>query len=518
MTAISPATSLAVGAVEPVEQTGAPLGRPIRRDALIYGAGIVMRRAATLVMLPIYTRMLAPSDYGLLQMLDITLDVASILMSAGMTAGVMRFYFKATTQRARNEVVVTAAFLILAMNVVGGLCLAIGAGPIHDHVLGGAGTLTLVYIAAANFALNDMLTVPMLLMQIEGRAALFSATSLVRLVLQLTLNILLLVVFRLGPLGILVSTLVTNVLVGATSMIWMLRRVGVRASRGAVRDLRRFGVPYQLATAATFTLQFGDRFFLDAYRGLGVVGLYAFAYQFGFLIDQLGAQPFMRAWQPRRFAQAHSARVSRESSDNSALNALTLCVVSLGLAETLFARPALRLIANPEYYPAAKLIPVIVAAFVFQAWGGVVQFGIDAAEKTRYAMYVVWASAALVVALYAVLIPPFGAYGAGIATLLSFAARTALLNHYANKVWPLRYDWVRQFRVLGLGTAVTAIAWLVPATGFAAEVSVAAGLYALYMGYVWGVELPDSLRNELKSRASRLVSAARRRTVSARTA
>ena len=61
----------------------------------------------------------------------------------------------------------------------------------------------------------------MLLMQIEGKPALFSATSLVRLVLQLTLNILLLVVFRLGPLGILLSTLVTNISIGLTSMVWM---------------------------------------------------------------------------------------------------------------------------------------------------------------------------------------------------------------------------------------------------------------------------------------------------------
>ena len=29
--------------------------QPLRRDALIYGVGIVMRRAASLIMLPIYT-------------------------------------------------------------------------------------------------------------------------------------------------------------------------------------------------------------------------------------------------------------------------------------------------------------------------------------------------------------------------------------------------------------------------------------------------------------------------------
>jgi O-antigen/teichoic acid export membrane protein len=495
------------------ERTGP--GHPLRRDAMIYGLGIVMRRAATLIMLPIYTRLLTPSDYGLLQMLYITLDVASILMSAGMTAGVMRFYFKATTECGRREVIVTAAVLVLSMNLIGGIALALGAGPIHQHVLGGAGTVPLVYIAAANFAVSEMLTVPMLLMQIEGRATLFSVTSLVRLVGQLTLNILFLIVLRLGPAGILASTLIANVAIGGCAMVWMLRRVGFRPSRAAVRDLRRFGVPYQLATAATFILQFGDRFFLEAHRGLAVVGVYGFAYQFGFLIDQLGAQPLMRAWQPRRFAQTLEPRAQREAADNAALHSLTLCVVSLGLGLALFARPGLKIIANPDYYPAANLVPLIVAAFVFQAWGDVVQFGIDASERTRYTTLVMWLSAALVLYLYAILIPPFGAYGAATATLVSFAARTAMLGYFSNRVWPLKYDWSRQFRVFGVGVALCGLDSLIPIDGLVPETVSATLLSIVYVLYVWNLELSDSMRVAIRTRIARLTSLGRRRMVPA---
>ena len=489
------------------------LGR-IRRDALIYGFGTVMRHAATLIMLPIYTRLLTPRDYGLLQMLDMTLDVASILMSAGMTAGVMRFYFKATTQQQSREVVVSAAFLVLSLNLVGAILIAAGAGPIHAHVLGGAGARYLIYIAAANFVLGQTLTVPMLLMQIQGRATLFSATSLVRLVCQLSLNILLLVVLRLGPLGILVSSLITNVLVGGAALIWMLRKVGIRPSRAAFHDLRRFGVPIQIATAATFVLQFGDRFFLGASRGLTAVGLYAFAYQFGFLLDQLGTAAFMRAWQPRRFANAHLPRDVRERADNTAFHALTLVVVSFGLGMALFVRPALRLVASPEYFDSAKLVPIIVAAFVFQAWGGVVEFGIEAAEKTRYITFVVWTSAALILLLYAVLIPPFGAYGAGAATMISFAVRTVLLGYFSNRVWPQRYDWSPPLRIFAIAVVVCALAWLFPADGLVAEIRLLSALYALYLLAVWRLALSRDVRGlvttMVRARASRLAFLTRR--------
>ena len=49
----------------------APGGRLIK-NTLIYGAGMVLSRAASFLMLPVYTRLLTPRDYGLLQMLDIT--------------------------------------------------------------------------------------------------------------------------------------------------------------------------------------------------------------------------------------------------------------------------------------------------------------------------------------------------------------------------------------------------------------------------------------------------------------
>lgn len=499
----------------PGEAAAPEPSRRIGRGAMIYGAGIILRRAATLIMLPIYTHVLTPKDYGLLQMLGMTIDVATILMSAGMTAGVMRFYFKAGTEEGKRQVIVTATALVLSLNLVGALMLAALAGPIHRHFLEGAGTRMLVYIAAANFVLGQLLTMPMLYMQVRGRASLFSTASVTQLVSQLTLNIILLVVFRLGPLGILLSTMISHIVVGGTAMVWMLRQTGYRGSWPALWDLRRFGVPYQIATVATFVLQFGDRFFLEAHRGLAAVGLYAFAYQFGFLVDQLATGPFMRAWEPRRFASAGAARASREGADDAVLHALTVTVVSIGLGISLFVRPGLRIIAGPEYFVAANLVPIVILAFIFQAWTGVVQFGIDAAERTRYTTLVMWLSATLILALYALLIPPFGAYGAALATVISFAARGLLMRHFSHRVWPQRYDWAPQLKILAMAGSICAIAWIAPVHGFAAETLLAATLFAIYAVAIWTGAMSSELRAGIRHNVDRMLSIARRRVASA---
>ena len=70
-------------------------GGGLARNTLVYGAGIVARRIASFIMLPVYTHYLTPADYGVLELLQLTVDIAVILVSAGTTAGLLRFYFKA---------------------------------------------------------------------------------------------------------------------------------------------------------------------------------------------------------------------------------------------------------------------------------------------------------------------------------------------------------------------------------------------------------------------------------------
>jgi O-antigen/teichoic acid export membrane protein len=58
-------------------QAAAPIA-PFRmsrvgRHALVYGAGILLAKAIAFVMLPVYTRFLTPSDYGVMELIEMTL-------------------------------------------------------------------------------------------------------------------------------------------------------------------------------------------------------------------------------------------------------------------------------------------------------------------------------------------------------------------------------------------------------------------------------------------------------------
>ena len=87
----------------------------VGRHTLVYGAGLLLGKAVAFVMLPLYTRYLTPADYGVMQLVDMTLEIVSIFAGTRIAAGVFRYYHKAENEAGRRAVLSTAAILLMAL-------------------------------------------------------------------------------------------------------------------------------------------------------------------------------------------------------------------------------------------------------------------------------------------------------------------------------------------------------------------------------------------------------------------
>ncbi len=476
-----------------VNTSFAKLGRDTSLYALVFG----LQRLVGFAMLPVYTRHLRPADYGAMQLLDMAVDVAAILFTAGMSSGVQRLLIRAPDEEMRGRVISTAYVVEVGLSLVGALLMLGFAPQLQQLSHGGVATVRLVQIAAVNFWLSTLLAVPLQVMQSQQRSGLVLLVAASKLLMQVGLNVWLLVIRDMGVIGILYSTMITNALIGGVLAVWMIRTGGTRIDSAVLGDLIRFGLPIQLTTAGEFILTWGDRFFLLQYHGPAEVGLYGLSYQFGFLLGQVSGQPFLSAWNPHRHQIALEDPASRDVRFARGFLYFNLFVITVAVGICCLVRPMLGIMAPLEFQAAVRLVPVIVLAYVVQWWIYAVGFGLEVTARTVELAKASAITVVVVVTLYWALIPDYGAAGAAAATLISFVLRFLLVFRRAQQVYPVRYDWrpALQLVVIG-GTTVGAVIWFATG-GIVADLLIGLTGVGAYLVAAWRFVLDGEQRQAL---------------------
>jgi len=362
------------------------------RHSLVYGVGILLSKAVSVLMLPIYLRWLTPADYGVLQLITMTFEVVTIFAGSRIAQGIFHFYHKSEGAE-QQRATISTAFLLIGSTYIMAAVATLFAAPVIAEIVFGPGEMYPIYVrlAAVNMAFEGLVLVPLALLQLEERSTQYVLISLGRLALQVTLNLIFLIPFKMGVLGVLWGSLGTHAVFGTALSVYLLGSMGRRFVPSMARAYLRFGFPLIVMQVATFIVTFGDRYFLVKAADTTEVGLYGLAYQFGFLVLTLGFVPIQKVWDPSRFAIAK--RDDRDEIYARVFVYISLAVITSAVGITLFAGDALRLIAAPEFHPAAVFIPVLAAAYVIQSWSFVLNIGIFITEKTGYFTLANWISA-----------------------------------------------------------------------------------------------------------------------------
>lgn len=475
--------TLAPAAAESAADRSANIGR----QTLVYGVGIVLSKVLSFVMLPFYTNYLTPRDYGVLQLIDLTLEVASIVAGARLAVGVFRFYHKATDELARQRVCATAFALLSVGYAMMALVIALARGPITHAVLGGPSLQTALLIGTVSFVVQGLSIVPLSVLRLRDAAVGFTVATLGKGFLQALLNILFLRAGW-GVQGALLANLISAAVVAVGLLAWFWRWAGLRFDTQVARDLIRFGAPLVVGQVASFLLTFGDRYFLRAYATEDDVGLYALAYQFGFLMLSLAYQPFAQVWESERFAVAKRPDRDEVFARNFVLLNISILGAAAGFA--MFAPVVLRIMSDPAFWSAGAMVAPILAAYVFHGWSSLLDVGILLKEETRRLAHANYLSGAVCIGLYFWLIPPYRGMGAAVATLIAFILRFGLVYHWAQQLEPIGYRWGPVLRLAACALTAALIERLLPILGPWPDVAIRGVILSVIylVGWRWALE------------------------------
>jgi O-antigen/teichoic acid export membrane protein len=432
------------------------LGRELRRlgkHSLIYGLGGLVSRILAVLLLPLYTRYLSPSDYGKVETLIAFTVVIGIVLRMGITSALFRFYFDSPEPEQRRLVLRTSFWFTMSTATVG-LIAGLALSPdIAELLFGSPDDWELVAASFVNLWVNMNYEQLTSLFRLEERSTAFVGASLANILLTVGATLVLVVALEAGPLGVIVGNFAGTLLVYLALVGYRREQLGFQFDRGLLREMNRFGVPLMPTALFLWATNFSNRLFLVKLTDTAEVGLYSVGVRIASAMV-LVLTAFRLAWP----AFAYSIEDDGEARRTYAFVLTYLVLVTTWVATTLtlLSPWIVDWLAAPAFSSASRVVGPL--AFAAVAFGGyiVVAIGLGRARRTQFNWVVTGAAAVVSVALNLILIPRYGMMGAAVGNIAAYGTMFAGMSWWAQRNYRVPYQWRRVLTAAfaGAGLAV----------------------------------------------------------------
>jgi O-antigen/teichoic acid export membrane protein len=431
----------------------------LAKSSLIYGLGNYGVKLVGFLLIPVYTRYLAPADYGVMAMVSSFGQALFIFLNLGQSTALFRFYYEDDTPEGREKVIAGSLWIALVISTPITLLAMALSGPTARLLLGDSAMVGLVAIGILTVACRQLLRLPFAVLRADERDTRYATWSVVRTALSAGLAIVLVVGVQLGVWGVLLSQLLAEAICCLILVPPIARSLRAGWQGTQVREQLMFGLALVPGAMAGFTLDLSDRFFLRHYSNLEQVGLYSLGYRLGEIIFFITAAVQL-AWPQFIFANRKSPQAKELYSYATTYYLAGMLFLVLGLSAV--APELVQLMAAPRYHAAAPVVPIVALAGLCEGLRYVVTIGIAFQRRPIIRSAAMGAAALVNVVLNVLLIPPYGMMGAAWATLAGFVTLIAVEFTVSRRFYPIPYQYARLAKLAGVVTTLYVASGMVP--------------------------------------------------------
>jgi O-antigen/teichoic acid export membrane protein len=429
-------------------------------------------------MLPIYTRYLTRPEYGALEIFLVTSSIIMYVLQLGMGSALFRnVIYKEGSDR--RILISTAHYFLLLFALFVVAVLVLLAPEISIILLGSSEYVNMLRIIFIGDFFLVLATIPMTRLMIDEKSGLFAIVASGNFVIGIGLNILFIIVLRMGLFGA-VLAMTLNAAAFAiiyTAVIW--KDFVFKFSRADLKDMLGFGLPLVPANMFALLINMADRYFIRIFMGLDQVAVYGAAARLSIAVALI-VNAFQMSWPAILFSIAKQ----KEGPQIFArlFNYFNAFLLLSSLVMSLFAYELLNFITGGSYSAAAPIVSLLVFSSVFYGVNYFTSIGVQVEKKTLYYPVLVGISAVINLSICYFAIPVLGLWGAGIAKVAAFAFLGISICLVSLKYYSIPFQFGRT--VLIYSTAI-----LLYGAGVLIDVGPLTGLFKLALIFVFILSL-----------------------------
>lgn len=388
------------------------------KNTAIFFVGNVLSKLISFILLPMYTTVIPTDQMGVY---DVSITLTTMLLSVcyfEIWSAVLRYLYDGKSESDKNKVLKSGFQIFSVSSVLFVLVCMIVCGFM------GYRYIPLIAGYGIAYGASSLLT---FVARGLGKNKEFSLSGVLNTLIQLSLNVLLLTVFKMDYSALYISYVVGTLCqtVYLTFCTDLKTRLHEKTNKNLTIELLKYALPLCLNTVAYWVLNSGNRLVYNALYGNAASGIYSIGNRFGSIIA-LATTCFTYAWQDLAFTSATRSQQEACALYTNACNKYQQFLTAATALILPFIKIVFPFLIKGDYTSADEIIPTFIIVAVISGYSAFIGNVFYAIKDTKIISISTIAAAIVNMLICYPLIRLWGAFGTNFAIIIAFAVNIGI--------------------------------------------------------------------------------------------
>jgi O-antigen/teichoic acid export membrane protein len=407
------------------------------KDSAIYYIPTLVSRALSLILLPLYTRVLTIEDYGSFDLLMVFASIINLTIALEISQGVARFYLSEKNSNRKIIFASTAFWFTFACYFIFAIIMWFSSGQLANFIMGQPKMELAFQIGIGYIFINGIFYFIQNQLRYEFRARDSAIVNVTMITTTAFISVYLTIFLSWDLIGLLAG-MTSGTIIATILGLWNLKKsFSFTFNFRYLKKMLYYSIPLVISGFAVWMTTYIDRIMINHFLTIKEVGLYGVGFRLSSII-LLIISGIELSLSPLIYKYYHKSDTPRVLDQIFRLVIFFSLIFFLFL--TLFSLDILKIMTTPEYYDASTMIVFLVPALLLRSLY-IFSPGINIAKKTYLTIWINIMGGLLNILLNYFFIPMFGLIGAGIATMLSYLCIFTAYMYLSLQFYYIPYQW-----------------------------------------------------------------------------
>jgi len=432
------------------------------KDSFLYGLAGVLSRGISIILIPLYTKVLSPGDFGIIDMVAVFASFVSVLIPLGISSGIARYYPDAESEIVKTSYVSSALWFTIGVYSVFTLVALNFTDELTVLLLANIKWRSFFQLGILSTTANGIFYFFQSCLRWQLKPRSYIVSSILSTLVTATIAAFTVIVMHWGVVGIIWGQ-ISGASVGSICA-WYSNR-GVYSFTFNLQRLKLmliFSIPLVPALIGEFITNYIDRISIRGLLTVTDLGLYGVGFRFASVVSLL-MMGFNSSLAPLIYN--NYKKESTPADIALIFRIFTSLALPMLLTIALFSKEILIFFTVPQYYSAWKIIPILSLSVMLLTLYNFAP-GMAIAKKTKSISAIHLLSALINGALNFYLIPYLGITGSAIATAISALFSFVSYMVMSQRLYFVPHKWLQIISATALGVlfALAGVLLLQPGT------------------------------------------------------